>query len=85
MADILAEILASVELSRLSDFQSDESLPAAPSFVTVEKVELVRGLYPPALLHLWDQVDSLSAPDFYATRNICNMSKCNVPILDASG
>ena len=25
MADILAEIIASVELSRLSDFQSDES------------------------------------------------------------
>ena len=65
MADILAEILASVELGRLSDFQSDESLPAAPSFVTVEKVELVRGLYPQALLQLWDQVDSLATPDFY--------------------
>ena len=71
MADILAEIIASVELSRLSDFHSDESLPAAPSFVTVEKVELVRGLYPQALLQLWDQVDSLAMLVIGATRNIC--------------
>ena len=84
MADILAEIIASVELSRLSDFHSDESLPAAPSFVTVEKVELVRGLYPQALLQLWDQVDSLAIPVIGATRNISKGWKCNT-ILNASG
>jgi len=53
LADMLAEITVSTELSRLGDSG------AAPNFVKVRDVFLTKGHYPSQLLNLWDDFDEL--------------------------
>ncbi|CAD6192823.1 unnamed protein product [Caenorhabditis auriculariae] len=48
---ILPEVIASRELSKLNDLSADHS---TPNFITLTAINVVKGVYPPALLKAWD-------------------------------